>query len=88
MAVGTKRGQSGDEVGTLLYDESEFNHSFIPFAPCHAPPPGRLELCRVTAHGAKFERKRAFPLEHITRPHFVNILIYVTITKYNYVTIT
>lgn len=61
MAAGTKRGQSGDEVGTLLYDESEFNHSFIPFAPCHAPTPGRPVPCRVAAHSTNFERERAFP---------------------------
>jgi hypothetical protein len=61
LATGTKWGQSGDEVGTLLYDEREFNHSFIPFAPSHASTPGRPVLCRVTAHAANFERKRFSP---------------------------
>ena len=65
--MGTKRGQSGDEVGTLLYDESD---SFISFAPCYTLKPGGPELCRVTAHATNFERKVPSPWEPITRRRF------------------
>ena len=38
-------GQSGGKVGAFLYDEIEFNQSFISFAPYHTPhtvPPWAL----------------------------------------------
>ena len=46
---------------TLLYDEIEFNHLSLTCTPYPAHCPACLEHYRVTADGAKFERKGFSP---------------------------